>query len=440
MPSCIAAVAECIEILIARVDKHIKQRLFDITLMLNNDKKPAVREMAATLLSRFISVEKTSFLPRINILFPILVTFLNSNTFKQPGHSAIMSISKKSVVNRESFSLDEKNIYIRKEKEKATDHELIQIQNCILKILEFFSDSILVHAEWNESIDKLIFECQNLLGYEHEWVRLNAVKIIRHIFSHIDYELVTNILTKKTKINESDISFLYVTPENSIKNLTLDLCAQMVPGKTSELLAEEITNIFLIFANILKAVQLMSNAKNTTATYNESHTRCKLNLNWLLRRMRYIVQAEISKAPHSFILRKFVFNFYEGLITILDVNIIQELAVSILSPLVREMVEDDQNIHPELNQQSCRIGSRLRKKIGSVVYDKLRAELQTKLLLKRTLRKKEIAIAKVLNPIKAVKRKKSVLKKKEISKKRKIDVIKGKVAGKKRKRKNDELF
>lgn len=110
------------------------------------------------------------------------------------------------------------------------------------------------------------------------------------------------------------------------------------------------------------------------------------------------------------------------------------------------MSEEDQNIDADLRRLALRVGSRLRKRIGSDVYDKLRSAAQMKLMVRRAERKKLIAQEKINDPVRAAKRKVAVQERKKSAKKLKTSVIRGKTADvkqklKKRKRKAvDDIF
>lgn len=72
-------------------------------------------------------------------------------------------------------------------------------------------------------------------------------------------------------------------------------------------MASEVATILLLIANILKNVPFL---KTTTADdeddENEEESNVKkkraINLPWLIRRLRYVVHAEVAKAPQSIIL------------------------------------------------------------------------------------------------------------------------------------------
>lgn len=85
-PECRKAVANCIEILIGRLEKSSRQHLFDLTLLFfKANNKPSVREMGAALCSRFLCSEKQSFAPRLKVLLPTLVARLNQESSTNVG-------------------------------------------------------------------------------------------------------------------------------------------------------------------------------------------------------------------------------------------------------------------------------------------------------------------------------------------------------------------
>lgn len=135
-----------------------------------------------------------------------------------------------------------------------------------------------------------------------------------------------------------------------------------------------------------------------------------------------------------------MFTLVEALSTLLSVESVTRLAPSLLQALVREMSEEDQNVDAELRQQALRVGSRLRKRIGAEVYDKLRNAVQTKLMVRRAERRKVVAQEKIHDPERAAKRKAGMQERKKAAKRLKAAVVRGKAPDikqklKKRKRK-----
>lgn len=137
-----------------------------------------------------------------------------------------------------------------------------------------------------------------------------------------------------------------------------------------------------------------------------------------------------------------MFNWLEGIIELLPIEGVQELAYTILVPLVREMSEEDKNIDPRLRKIALRVGESIRAKIGDDDYNILRSQIQTKFMIKRAERRKKLVMEKVLDPARAAKRAHGMKERKKTAKKRKIDVIKGRIVGKKKRKPNpnDDVF
>lgn len=124
----------------------------------------------------------------------------------------------------------------------------------------------------------------------------------------------------------------------------------------------------------------------------------------------------------------------------LSVDALTRLAPTLLQALVREMSEEDQNVDPKLRQLALRVGSRLRKRIGSETYDKVRNVVQTKIMVRRAERRKDVAQEKIHDPVRAAKRKAGIQERKKAAKRLKTAVLRGKAPDvkqklKKRKRK-----
>lgn len=359
-------------------------------------------------------------------------------------------------------------------KQRALDHELIQMQYCLLKIFDYNSIELFNNEELGDAIDELAYESQRLLAHEHNWVRCNAAKILSCIISGFDFGRIgrklSQIYSAEDDAKSINLDFIYLNPEYDIKSLVLDLCAQMIPGETAQSMIDEIVKIFLYIANMLRDVpfKVKREVEHEEELYDDNkESLTKINLNWLMRNIRFLINKEVSKAPHctTMVILEFLYSFLsnsnfvfiylqrtalftliEALITLLSIESLELLGPSLLSALVREMSEEDQNIDQELRQLALRVGSRLRKRLGSDVYDKLRAGAQMKLMVRRAERKKLIAQEKIHDPVRAAKRKVAMQERKKSAKKLKTSVIRGKTADvkqklKKRKRKlEDDLF
>ncbi|GBP09425.1 hypothetical protein EVAR_72079_1 [Eumeta japonica] len=170
----------------------------------------------------------------------------------------------------------------------------------------------------------------------------------------------------------------------------------MIPGETAQIMIDEIVKIFLYIATMLKDVPFkVKRELEQEDDEDNKESLTKINLNWLMKNIRFLINKEVSKAPHY---------------------TLELLGPSLLSVLVRETSEDDQNIDKDLRQLALRVGSRLRKRMGSDVYDKLRAAAQMKLMVRRAERKKLIAQEKVHDPVRAAKRKVAMQQRKKSAK------------------------
>lgn len=190
-------------------------------------------------------------------------------------------------------------------KQRSFDHELIQIQYCLLKIFEFCSSELMNNSELMNIVDELAYESQRLLAHEHNWVRCNAAKIITHILSGYDFAYIGQKLSQ-IEINDNvansiKFDYIYLNPEYDIKALILDLCAQMIPAETPQPMIDEIVKIFLYVATMLKDVPFTVNGESIEEDEKQNDSKdslTKINLNWLLRNIRFLINKEVVKAPH----------------------------------------------------------------------------------------------------------------------------------------------
>ncbi|XP_031621023.1 small subunit processome component 20 homolog [Contarinia nasturtii] len=430
---CRENIAECVETLISRIDVNQRNELFAIIITLLNDQKSSHREMAALLCTRFINVEKQGFSTRLEKILPVLVTTLfTSSVGKFVSNRNFKYIDK-------DGSEDDEEEDDHEENQRMLDHSTIQLQNTLLKIYETFDNVII---DFSQYTDELAYESQKLLAHEHTWVRLNALKMLQNIIQGIQVEQVFNGVRGKNQLN-----FIYANPEQELKSLTLDLCAQLIPDQTDIEMANEVTTILLHIANILKSVPFINttdaddedgdgdgNGDGDNEKESNLTRKRKINLPWLLRRLRYVVHSEVAKAPQSSILRSAVFRWIEGLAALITTEQVEQLAYTLLAPLVREMSEEDQNIDARLRKLAIHVGDTIRAKIGDDEYNNLRSQIQKKLMLRRAERKKIIAIDKISHPVQAAMRIKGMRDRKKAAKRRNFDPIKSHAFMKKKKK------
>lgn len=442
---CRSLVADTIECLLKLLERNDRDELFDIVTELLNDSLNGHREMAAQLCIRFINVEQQKFVGRITKVLPILVSRLSFIDPSKPGrYVKVMNVESDDEMMEESDEDEEEegddddnnekdvtDEIKENHNQRLKDHQLIQVQNAILKLFETCTD-LFNDTTLSQYVDELAYQSQKLLGYDHVWVRLNAAKILSTILATTNFDLIHKRLMEEVEQPEDCRDFLYANPKLDIKSLILDHCANLFPGHIETDMAEEIMKNLFYIANMLKSVPFVK---------TEDPDSNRVNLYWLFHKIRFAVHGEVARAPHCVVIRKAVFNWIEGLSLLISKESLIKLTPYVLAPLVREMAEDDITVDPEIRQLAIQIGNRIRKKIGVDEYNSQRIKIQTKLNIKRAERKRVIAQEKINDPVSAAKRKQIEALKKKASKKRKVQVMKGNaLPKKKRKKENADEF
>lgn len=302
---CRQHVAECLETLLIRIDVNQRDEMFAIVLTLLKDDKSSHREMAALLCTRFINAEKQTFSPRIEKVLPILITTLCTSSAGKYVRATNRNHDDDDDDENESHNETPDN---HEEMQRLLDHQTIQLQNTILKIIQTYDHVI---TDMPQYIDELAYESQKLLAHEHVWVRLNALKILQFILQNVDIEVIHNTLMNRES-NENQSNYIYSNPEQELKSLTLDLCAQLIPDQTDAEIAQEATAILLLVANMVKNVPYGAAADNDKDDDDDESKsiRRTVNLPWLLRRLRYVIHAEVAKAPQSIVLVSLIQSIY----------------------------------------------------------------------------------------------------------------------------------
>ncbi|KAH8370516.1 hypothetical protein KR093_003840 [Drosophila rubida] len=479
--ACRRTVAAALEALIGRLNKQQRQPLLDLTLLFftspQSSQKPGVREMAAAMLSRFVQAERAGFVERLPLVLPTLVAVLTlgdvnagGKFVRAPGHEALSAMDS-SVSRKRRRKVRQLCIWITLQRlnnfplqmaaddkvladmdpearlehqQRSIDHQMIQLEYCLLRIFEHCGEALIANVELAPTVDELAYACQRLLAHEHNWVRCNAAKLLTQILAHYDYDYVGQQLVGVKLEHAADakpLEFIYAQPAQDLKSLVLDLCAQVTPGETAQEMIDELVKILLYVAHMLRDVPFSIKQEPVAdASQSELPPAGKINLNWLVRNIRFLINKELAKAPHDTSIRTALFTLIEGLTTLLSVEAVTQLAPPLLQSLVREMSEEDQNVDAELRQLALRVGSRLRKRIGAETYDKLRNAVQTKLMVRRAERRKAVAQEKIHDPERAAKRKAGMQERKKAAKRLKTAVVRGKAPDmkqklKKRKRK-----
>lgn len=275
VPECRKAIAENIELLINNVTRTMKEKLFDMTLLFFEGEVLSIREMGASLVIRFVEQEKTKFAQRVPKVFPILVEQISSSV---PGRFVQLAKDDSDSEENDDASNDH-------------DHEIIQVQNCILKIFEECPISSLYadYKDLHNVFNSLAFHSQRLLSNDHQWVRINAISVLIKMMELYDSEAVARLLLGQTEFSGGDLEFINSEPEESLKSLVLDLCAQFIPGETNESVIDKIMEIFLLIANIFGRVEVLK--------IEGEEGIPKISLFWMMKRIQFVTSNEVTKTP-----------------------------------------------------------------------------------------------------------------------------------------------
>lgn len=394
-PSCREKIADAIELLIKQLDHNSCEQLFDIVTSLLKDKKQVHLEMGAQLSIRFVNAEGEKFEKRIVTILPLLLSSLKmrdaenksiEDDDEDDGSPGKFVRVKRAKLDNEDEGFNEDT---EKGEQVAHDHHLIQTLNAILRIIEL-KDSIILDPTLKDVIDGIGYASVQLLNYEHVWVRVKSLRMINSMLKSMDVNVLSKILLDDDESVDVPRQFLYTKKE--IRSVSFDMAVQLKSDIDEELLDTIIENILEI-AKLLKDLPFegMINDKKD------------FNLMWIIRRLRYAVNSEIVTAPNCCVIRKKVFHLFDRLIDVVDLKVLRRLANPILNTLLREVV-DGEHVIEELKQVANLTASKVKSLIGLQDFDKIRLDVQSKMLKKRVNRRKNLAQEKINNPAKAASR------------------------------------
>lgn len=421
-PKCREKAAEVLELLIKQLDNNPRQILFDSIPLLLKDRNLVHREMAAQLTIRFVNAEGAEFEKRIVSILPLLIqSFTNislddgEDGDDEPGKFVRVKRARLEIENDE----ENDNFEDERDQQMIQDHHLIQTLNAIIRILEH-KESILNEEEYRAYIDEIGFQAKELLSHDHIWVRLRALRLLNFMIKSLDIDVIEKILLEEEFLQEKPREFLYT--KSLFRSVVFDMAVQLKTDVNSDVLKAIMENLTEV-SKIIKKVPFggMVNDKKD------------FNLMWLIRRLRYAINSEVASAS-SILLRKSIFEYFNSLLDIIDQNVLAKLASSLLKPMLHELADGEHGVE-DLKQVASQVCSKIKNKIGLQEYDKVRLELQSKMLRKRVDRRKSLAQEKIHNPAKAATRTiVKQLKKQDMKKKRRQDIQDGIILPRKKRR------
>ncbi|XP_053675225.1 small subunit processome component 20 homolog [Anopheles nili] len=426
-------VADCIETLLSRLEAKEKSDLVKIIQEMLNDQSRKHCELATQLLLRIIRSEPSAGF--ISTWLPETLPSLLRNlvpSAKGDNRSTAGQFVKPVASVTTLLSTD-----------PSGDHLIIQTLNMFAELLRLHP-TMHTDQKYTETMDALAYTAQSLLGSGHQWIRLGAMKLLYQIMNELDFEaiherirVVSERHNGKQSVNDGEMDeendecdtvaqgkqFLYQSPLRDCKTLTLDLCAQLTPNGTmvndsDDEAAGLVTQILFLVANVLRAVPLN----------DDKVTSKKINLSWLIRRVRYIMQSEIVKTPHLFILRKHALHWMSSVVAMLDQDVLLKLAPSLLIPAIRELTAQDiagersgkDPLKVTLRKVATKLSKDISMRLGVDQYDKMRNAIEESLRRKRTDRRVRLAQEKINQPIMAARRKEAKKTRTKVAKKRKV--------------------
>lgn len=225
-----------------------------------------------------VQVEKDDFDSRLDNLIPILLLqFTPGLRLNEPGRFVRVRYE-----NETDFA-DE-------DVQRMRDHHLFQVLQLLLKLC-VACPTFLTRTEQIEDFAKY---AQSFLGYDHQWVRLAAAQFIGFVMTKLNTEYIAKLYLK----NKTEPGYLSSMPREDIKSLTLDLCAQLQVDNVNEQIVEQAVKNLIFVARILKELPLTKDSLKDEDDEDENVTgNQRINLIWLVRRLRKVVFAEISQTP-----------------------------------------------------------------------------------------------------------------------------------------------
>lgn len=144
--------------------------------------------------------------------------------------------------------------------------------------------------------------------------------MIGFILTTLDVDKIVELINNPNsdKVYEG---YMYSKPVETVKSLILDLVAQLYPDMTFEQLADQVVKNLIFIAKMLKSVTGSAAKNDEQDDGNKATNSNNLSFLWLIRRLRKVVNIEITQAPKSTsvvrkVVKTYLYIYYESEIVI----------------------------------------------------------------------------------------------------------------------------
>lgn len=135
------------------------------------------------------------------------------------------------------------------------------------------------------------------MGYPHIWVRLAAAQLIGFILATLDIDKTIKLLNN-SQDDQLQQDGVYSKSVYTLKSLILDLVAQLYPDMTFEELADQVVKNLIFIVKILKSFEECTVKDKKRDNENKTND-LNVSLSWFIRRLRKVINVEITQAPKS---------------------------------------------------------------------------------------------------------------------------------------------
>ncbi|GFU23319.1 small subunit processome component 20 [Nephila pilipes] len=159
VPECRKMAAQCIKIILTKIDHDGRLQLFSIPFSWFQAEKISVKRLGAQLCGMFAEIEGEQFELHLHEILPVATELIHNYKINEGEKDA---------------------------DERSTDHFLYHVLNALTKMMS--SCPIIKKQEFNYQLILLFGELQSLILYPHIWVRFTASQLFHLLFSSYPVE------------------------------------------------------------------------------------------------------------------------------------------------------------------------------------------------------------------------------------------------------------